>query len=300
MKNKQDTDRMNKNERQKKACQTEQLPLNKSIEKLQNGIILRHITEDKEFALFPHAHRDDYYLFFFQESGISSAFIDFEEYRMEGKAMGCIIPGQVHIAGMAEQARGWFLAVDGSLIADEYRNTFENLSSGQASFILSDEVVQDLTACFSILHRRLKDAVPGSPKNILHALTTACIGMFSENLLCYKDTAPDNRYTLITKQFKTLLMANFRSLKRPQEYASLLNISAVYLNEAVKHTMGISVSEYIQKEIILEAKRMLYYTDKSIKEIAFALGYEDCAYFSRLFTKVAGMNPSAHRKKYHE
>ena len=74
--------------------------------------------------------------------------------------------------------------------------------------------------------------------------------------------------------------------KRPTEYADTLNISSDYLNECVKNTTGNSVSYQIQQRIILELKRLLYYSDKSVKEISFEPGYEDYPYFSRLFTKV--------------
>ncbi|MBB5636811.1 methylphosphotriester-DNA--protein-cysteine methyltransferase [Pedobacter cryoconitis] len=76
-----------------------------------------------------------------------------------------------------------------------------------------------------------------------------------------------------------------------------LNISTHYLNECVKNTTGQSISSHIQQRIILEAKRLLYHSDKSIKEIAAELGYDDYPYFSRLFTKVAGMSPKVFKKK---
>lgn len=289
-----------KNQNQKQSYLMKKIPLNKSSEKLQTGIILRHITMDEEFAVIPHPHRDDYYIFLFQESGVSSTFIDFEEYQIIGAAVGCVLPGQVHIAGKTEHVRGWFLAVDDSLISNEYRNTLEGLLYGQTAYPLPSEVAQDLTACLSTLQRRLQNIASGSSQKIIHALVSACIGMIAEIVQCSTSLASNKRYATITIQFKTLLATHFRSLKRPQEYAALLNISTVYLNEAVKSTTGISVSEYIQKEIILEAKRLLYYTDMNVKEIAFALGYNDYAYFSKLFTKVTGMNPTSHRKKYHE
>ena len=77
-------------------------------------------------------------------------------------------------------------------------------------------------------------------------------------------------------------------------------ISPVYLNEAIKSITGISVSKYIQIELMLRAKRMLIYTSLNIKEIAINLGFDDYAYFTRLFTKATGLNPTSYRKKYLE
>jgi AraC family transcriptional activator of pobA len=78
----------------------------------------------------------------------------------------------------------------------------------------------------------------------------------------------------------------------------MLHVSPAYLNECVKTTTGHSVSYWIQQQIILEAKRLLGYSDLSIKEIASGLGYDDYAYFTRLFTKAGGCTPARFRKKY--
>jgi len=65
----------------------------------------------------------------------------------------------------------------------------------------------------------------------------------------------------------------------------------------VKSVTGQPVSWHIQQRVILEAKRLLYHSGRSLKEIAATLGYDDYPYFSRLFTKVAGMSPLTFRHK---
>lgn len=78
----------------------------------------------------------------------------------------------------------------------------------------------------------------------------------------------------------------------------LLNVSESYLNEALKKTTGFPVSYWILHEVMLEARRMLYYTELNVKQIARGLGYPDPAYFSRLFSKAAGLTPLAFRQQY--
>lgn len=84
----------------------------------------------------------------------------------------------------------------------------------------------------------------------------------------------------------------------PSYYADKLCISPVYLNETVKATTGLSVSRMIQYEIVLRAKRMLAYTDCSVKEIALELGFDDCSYFIKIFTKQTGISPVQFRKNH--
>ena len=66
---------------------------------------------------------------------------------------------------------------------------------------------------------------------------------------------------------------------------------------ASKLQPGHPVSYHIHQRIILEAKRLLYHSSKSIKEIAGELGYDDYSYFTRLFVKTTGMTPLAFRTK---
>ena len=106
-----------------------------------------------------------------------------------------------------------------------------------------------------------------------------------------------SRFETVTKAFKKLLESNYSSTKRPAAYAQMLNISTAYLNECVKKKTGISVSEQIQQRVVLEAKRLLYHSGKSVKEIAQVLGFDDYPYFSRLFGKVTGMTALAFRNK---
>lgn len=63
---------------------------------------------------------------------------------------------------------------------------------------------------------------------------------------------------------------------------------------------GFSVSHWIHHEIVLEAKRLLYHSEYSVKEIAHELGYEDHAYFSRLFKEVVRQTPGEFRRRYRE
>ncbi|MDE6261747.1 MAG: helix-turn-helix domain-containing protein, partial [Muribaculaceae bacterium] len=84
--------------------------------------------------------------------------------------------------------------------------------------------------------------------------------------------------------------------RRPGFYAERLNISPIYLNEIVKVITGLSASQFIKNEIVLFAKRELFHTSDSVKEIAYRLGFTDNAYFTRLFTETAGVSPGKFRE----
>lgn len=104
----------------------------------------------------------------------------------------------------------------------------------------------------------------------------------------------------IMTRFDDLLKEEISRNRKTSYYAGRLNISPSYLNEAVKAVTGTSASQYIQNRIILKAKRSLAYTGMNIQQAAADAGFDDCAYFSRLFTKVCGETPSQFRRRYRE
>jgi AraC family transcriptional activator of pobA len=79
-------------------------------------------------------------------------------------------------------------------------------------------------------------------------------------------------------------------------YSDKLNITSTYLNRLVNKVYGKSVSDFVNERIILEAKRIIRLSLKSIKEISFELGFEDPSYFSRFFKKHTKMSPLQYRK----
>ena len=262
--------------------------------------LLGRLPDDDSYRLeIDYAHRDDYYIFVFVEKGSAKFLIDFEEYQMRENTVHCILPGQVHLPSDSYgDVNCWFLMVDSMFVADEYKEIFERKSLIKNEETLNDNIVNDLKSCLAILYRRMKSEEDSVDSTIVHSLLSSYIGMIAEVYQSGLPVITASRPAAITAQFKSLLSANFQSLKSPSGYAAKLNVSEVYLNEVVKKSTGLSVSDNIRSEIVLQAKRLLFYTDMTVKEVALMLGYEDWAYFTRLFTKATKLSPTQFRQKY--
>lgn len=102
----------------------------------------------------------------------------------------------------------------------------------------------------------------------------------------------------IFRDFSRLLEIHFREKHHVAEYAELLRIAPKTLTHKFKNLNLESPNQFIINRILLEAKRLLFYTDKPVKEIAYDLGYEDPAYFNRLFTAKTGNTPAQFKKNY--
>lgn len=97
-------------------------------------------------------------------------------------------------------------------------------------------------------------------------------------------------------QFKVLLEENFLSLHRPSDYASLLSMSPNNFTKQCTKRFNKTPTQMIQERLILEAKKQLHLTRLSIKEIAYALKFQDEYYFSRVFKKMTNVSPQTFRK----
>lgn len=247
-------------------------------------------------------HRDDYYMFLFLESGSATFAVDFEEIQLCEKSIFYIRPGQIHFASSIHNARGWFLAIDAMLIQNDYKNLFGQQFSTQECLCINDDMMRKMRQAAHLLHSSLEANQKLFSKNIISNLANVFIGFIAEQYAQQLVNLQHNqsRSTLIVYQFRDLLAKHFKSIKSPSQYAQMLNYSLSHLNELVKNFTGSPVSYWIHQQVILEAKRMLYYTDMDVKEIAFKLGYEDHTYFSRLFSKIAGISPRAFRNKFRE
>ncbi|RBQ08936.1 helix-turn-helix domain-containing protein [Pedobacter miscanthi] len=99
----------------------------------------------------------------------------------------------------------------------------------------------------------------------------------------------------LLRKFNLLVENNYRKNHTVQFYAGQLNKSPKTLANAFALYNHKSPLMVIQDRIILEAKRLLMYTENSSKEIAYVLGYDDAAYFSNFFKKQVGVSPSSFR-----
>jgi AraC-like DNA-binding protein len=102
----------------------------------------------------------------------------------------------------------------------------------------------------------------------------------------------------IFRDFSRHLEIHFREKHNVADYADLLHIAPKTLTHKFKNLNLDSPNQLIINRILLEAKRLLFYTDKPVKEIAYDLGYEDPAYFNRLFTNKTGNTPANFKKNY--
>jgi AraC family transcriptional activator of pobA len=246
------------------------------------------------------AHRDDHYLFFLLDGGQTSLMIDFHNLKFTGQTMYYILPGQVHHRISVDNGAGWYLAVDTALVPAEYRDVFENKLLLQQPINLNNKQFNEAHQLLLLLYDKFtKSTNEAFHLPITYSLMQAFVGIMAGYYKVDSDAGTKaNRSVELARQFKQLLTQHYIVHKSPSVYAGMLNVSEGYLNEVLKKITGFSVTYLILHEVMLEAKRLLYYSKLTVKEIAHTLGYQDHTYFSRLFKKAELITPLDFRMQY--
>jgi YesN/AraC family two-component response regulator len=246
------------------------------------------------------SHRDNGYLFILQEKGSTHIEIDFQKHKIEAPSIIYIHPNQVHRLIAFENATtiSWIITAEN--LQPEYLKLLEDIAPVNVLSLETETlsiISETASICIKLSERKdekLYDSILKESCNTLVALVA------SQYLAELKPIDKNSRFEVVTKAFKSALERDFSTVKSPMEYSKYLNISTPYLNECVKTATGQSVSYHIQQRVVLEAKRLLFHSNESVKEIAIKLGYDDYSYFTRLFVKISGITPIGFRNKNFE
>lgn len=111
-----------------------------------------------------------------------------------------------------------------------------------------------------------------------------------------KSATAENSKNELLRQFNMLVETNFRKEHQVTFYADLLFKSAKTLSNNFNH-FNTSPLQIIHNRIVLETKRLLLYSDDSLKEIAYTLGFSEASKLSKLFKNKVGTSPLAFRKE---
>lgn len=283
------------------STKAKQVSLKNIAGQVHEGIFFQKITMTSWLDRMENlrdSHRHDYHVFLFLEQGALEVEVDFTRYLLNTSSLLYTSPGQVHKNIDFKEIQYYVLAIKSEYITPEYKTVIEDMFLQTRFIQLVEKEVQLLknTAelCADIYQKRDLSFYATALKNSVNVY----ISLFLEHYLNQDHTGiSSNRFEKITLRFIKELDLHFAQHKRPSYYANVLHISTTYLNECVTQTLGLSASKVIQERVILEAKRLLFYTDSSVKEIALALGYEDYSYFSRLFFKNEACSPREFRIK---
>lgn len=271
----------------------------------QNGNLAFKVYEFDNNSYFDHIQRNNYFTLILVTNGTGKVKVDFSEYDFRENVLLSFYPYQpfmlstkTNIEGFAIHFHHDFFCIhrhhkeigcNGILFNNIYQQPFILLEEAAKKTILSliDQIIEEMKA-----GGIQQDEVIISYLKVL-LITATRIKIAQQPVPVSVEI--DSKQLYVLQNLKDAIEENYKLKHSAGEYALLLNLSANALARITKTYFNKTISDLIAERIIIEAKRELYLTKKTIKEIAYELGYEDEYYFSRFFKANAEVSPQLYR-----
>lgn len=235
--------------------------------------------------------------------------VDFIVYHTEGPALFFISPNQVLSIEDLCSEKGYFIfynrdfyciqihdeevACDGLLFNNINNMPMTAIPDQESAFI--DFLFAQMENEFALKDSSQEEMLRTYLKQLLIKSTRLWKQQHLNGVLTDNSNDPDS-----FRRFTQLVEAHYKTKHTVADYADLMTVAPKTLTHKFKRMNLPQPNEVIKNRIILEAKRLLVHTGLTAKEIAYELGYDDPAYFSRLFFIKTGESPLGFKAKYLE
>jgi len=277
------------------------------MNKIEQFSLLSQSGEGVDFALedwglvhdfsydFLQAHRHHYYEVMLFDNGAAQHDIDFKTYNAGKGNIHFVAPDNVHLLNKGKNSKGYSLKFTSNYIDTEIVNNLP-FNSNDPTLKLRSEEFRRISELTNQIKHDLESKQQFSAKLIRSNMETILL-FLNQVALMTKNETKEERVPQYISTFKELLKENYLKHIKVEDYAAMLNISGKHLIEICKKHTGKTPLKLIQEHLIREAKRQLFYTNNSIKETAYSLGFEDPANFSHYFKSATGYSPLVYREK---
>ncbi|HRE64812.1 MAG TPA: AraC family transcriptional regulator [Ferruginibacter sp.] len=245
----------------------------------------------------PHKH--DFEELIIGIDGQLEHFIDFKNTNIEAPLISFVTKGKVHRVipklhnGKCEM---WAIRFKSEFIPETIFQLYSLFHDHSTIKMQEGECFERLVTVCKLMSAEMQQVTPDLAV-VRHLLSALFTMIESERR---KTEASDNGMTKSNnttfKNFLKILEENYHRPENVEFYAEKLFMSARNLNTICQQVMEKSVTEIIELRKLIEAKNLLTYTDKTISEIGFELGYNEKAYFTNVFKKRTGHTPGEFRE----
>ena len=248
-------------------------------------------------------HRHDYYVVIWIQDGSGWHEVDFQRFAIQPNSFWFLSPGQAHLLLADGHHQGYVISFTDEFFcqSDADRETFINtglfnnfLNFKPFEALPEQTPILEATAG-QLLHEYETDGQMKADvlRSYLKIFLIQAARLFAPQM---SGSHEGSRSVCLVRQFQELVDNQFKTKSKVADYAEKLNVTPSHLNDTVKRITGTPASEHIKHRVILEAKRRAYFGNTSAKEIAYELGFDDEAHFSKYFKNNTGQTFSEYRK----
>ncbi len=242
----------------------------------------------EHFAL---PRRAEFFQLMLVNAGKARQDIDFVTYRIKAGGVAFIRPGQVQRLFLSDRCSAQLLIFESSFISPSH----EGLDLYRVSSMV--ESTQSIRNTISALFEEYSGGAthPTWRPILSHELTVLLLQLQRQSELLANMSTQTSEGFRIFSRFERLLEHTFAETRSVAAFAHELGCSEKTLSRACSVATGATPKELIQKRVVLEAKRVLVYTNRTVKEIAQELGFSESTNFVKFFRRRTGMLPLAFR-----
>lgn len=253
----------------------------------------------KSHSFVEEPHRHDSYLMVFFTNGSGIHEIDFDRFEIKKGSLFVLQPGQMHHWSLSEDIEGFVIIFSQELYnlyfgqkkINDYN--FYNSILNRPEVVFETDEFSKILPYFGLLIQESNQNNEWQMDKMLNLLDCIHIEIARKYGQTYSHQT--HSYNIKISAFEILLEQYFKTQKLPSFYAEQLHITLKHLNRICNEILQKTATEVIMDRVILEIKRMLTDKQLAVNEIAYAVGYEDYSYFSRVFKKQTGMSPTEFR-----
>lgn len=226
--------------------------------------------------------------------------VDFVWYELEDNMLFLLRPGQVHQLDCVRDGisiifteKFYFTNKNDKETLYDFSNLFDSWH-GYGPVRLGTCVSESFRLLSDLMSREMKSSLSNS-SIIKHYLNAFLLLAEREKRRNAAEIMMPHHHDSRVVQLRRLIEKHFQCEHQVTFYANVFALTPKRLNEITKETTGRTITELLHDRIVLEAKRNLAFSHKSVKEICYELGFEDPAYFSRFFKNNTGISPQDFR-----
>jgi AraC family transcriptional activator of pobA len=250
-------------------------------------------------------HRHDYHELMWLREGKGEQLVDGEPMGIEPGTVTVIARGQVHQFRHATGLRGALVRITDAALAGEGAGRIPAgwLLGGRGGRTIAVPPGERdrFEAVLGALHAETRRPPDPYSADVVRHLTSTVLLWLQRWHEASRTERPDADDTDVQlhRRFAELLERDFARHHDVAHYADALRVPAAALSRALTTLTGRGTKELIVERVMVEAMRLLRFTELTVGEIAHRVGYGDPLYFSRAFKRFAGRAPQAYREEVH-
>jgi len=245
-------------------------------------------------------HRITFFALLIVTKGTGTHQIDLKEYDLKAGSVLKIAKGQVHAFQNNPQYEGFLIIFTEDFVLNYFSKSSINLISHLYNYHTTSPIANDKIGNEAFLNQlisELKTENQYGQKNIVASLLDIYLLRLERKTHTNNEQDHNSkRYDTFIK-FKNLVESDYTATRNVKDYADKLFISTKHLNQVVKDFTLNTAKSFIDDYVILEAKRAIVSTEKSLKEIAFDTGFDEVTNFTKFFKNKMNMTPKAFKSQ---